>query len=83
MDQENKQPSKDQAQKKDNPLKHVAILMGIGIEMGVIIYLFVMLGKWLDTTYNDGEKMYIIFCTLFGVAASLFIVVKQLNRIHK
>ena len=83
MDQESKQPSKDQGQKKDNPLKHVAILMGIGIEMGVIIYLFVMLGKWLDATYNDGQKMYIIFCTLFGVAASLFIVVKQLNRIHK
>ncbi|MCK8481813.1 hypothetical protein MUY34_14365 [Flavihalobacter algicola] len=42
-----------------------------------------MLGKWLDRTYNDGDKLYIIFCTLFGVAASLFIVVKQLNRIHK
>ncbi len=83
MDQENKQPSKDQGQKKDNPLKHVAILMGIGIEMGVIIYLFVMLGKWLDANYNDGEKLFIILCTLFGVAASLFIVVKQLNRIHK
>ena len=83
MDQENKQPSKDQGQKKDNPLKNVAILTGIGIEMGVIIYLFVMLGKWLDATYNNGDKLYIIFCTLFGVATSLFVVVKQLNRIHK
>ncbi|WP_245977161.1 AtpZ/AtpI family protein [Ichthyenterobacterium magnum] len=51
--------------------------------MGAIIYGFVMLGKWLDNSYNDGEKMYIIICTLLGVAASLFIVVKQLNRIHK
>ncbi|WP_299332691.1 AtpZ/AtpI family protein [uncultured Psychroserpens sp.] len=87
MDQDNKQQShkdrKDQTQKKDNPLKHLAILSGIGIEMGVIIYGFVMLGKWLDKTYNDGDKLYIIFCTLFGVAVSLFVVVKQLNRIHK
>ena len=57
--------------------------MGIGIEMGAIIYGFVMLGKWLDATYNDGGKLYIVICTLFGVSAALFIVVKQLNRIHK
>lgn len=59
------------------------MLSGIGIEMGAIIYAFVMLGKWLDKTYNDGGKGFLVFCTLFGVAASLFIVVKQLNRIHK
>lgn len=83
MDQDNKQPSKNKVQKKDKPLKNAAILMGIGIEMGIIIYLFVMLGKWLDANYNNGEKLFIIFCTLFGVAAALFIVVKQLNRLHK
>ncbi|WP_255361761.1 AtpZ/AtpI family protein [Formosa sp. Hel1_31_208] len=86
MDQQNKQPSNDHdkpTQKKGKQLKNIAILSGIGFEMGAIIYGFVMLGKWLDRTYNDGEKLYIIFCTLFGVAASLFIVIKQLNRIHK
>ncbi|MEY8849428.1 AtpZ/AtpI family protein [Psychroserpens sp. XS_ASV72] len=86
QEQDNNQQSKDQQgnnQKKDNPLKNVAILSGIAIEMGVIIYLFVMLGKWLDSTYNDNEKLYVIFCTLLGVALSLFVVVKQLNRIHK
>ena len=76
--------NKDQDQqppKKDNPLKHLAILSGIGIQMGVIIYLFVLLGKWLDTTYNNGEKLFIIISTLLGVAVSLYVVVKQLNRI--
>ena len=66
---------------KDNPLKHVAILSGIAIQMGVIIYLFVKLGKWLDLNYNDGDKLYIIICTLAGVALSLYVVLKQLNRI--
>lgn len=64
-----------------NPLKHIAILSGIGIQMGVIIYLFVLLGKWLDTSYNEGEKLYIIIFTLLGVAVSLYVVVKQLNSI--
>ena len=68
-------------EKQKNPLKHIAILSGIGIQMGVILYLFVLLGKWLDSNYNEGEKLYIIIFTLLGVAASLYVVVKQLNSI--
>ena len=49
--------------------------------MGVIIYLFVLLGKWLDTNYSEGDKLYVIVFTLLGVAVSLYVVVKQLNRI--
>ncbi|MCF7566797.1 AtpZ/AtpI family protein [Sabulilitoribacter arenilitoris] len=55
--------------------------MGIGMQMGVTIYLFVLLGKWLDTNYNDGEKLYLIIMTLLGVAISLYAVLKQINRI--
>ncbi|NNC49637.1 MAG: AtpZ/AtpI family protein [Flaviramulus sp.] len=68
-------------QKPKKQLKNVAILMGIGLQMGVTIYLFVLLGKWLDNTYNDGEKLYIIIMTLLGVAISLYAVLKQVNRI--
>jgi F0F1-type ATP synthase assembly protein I len=68
-------------EKPKNQLKHIGILSGIGIQMGVIIYLFVLLGKWLDANYNDDEKLYVIIFTLLGVAASLYVVVKQLNRI--
>jgi len=71
------------AQKQKKPLKQAIVLTGIGLQMGVIIYLFVRLGKWLDVTYNNNEKLYVIFCTLFGVAASLYVVVKQLNRINR
>ena len=55
--------------------------MGIGLQMGVTIYLFVLLGRWLDTNYNEGEKLYIIIMTLVGVAISLYAVLKQVNRI--
>jgi len=49
--------------------------------MGVIIYLFVILGKWLDQNYDPEQKLFLILCTLVGVALSLYLVVKQLNRI--
>ena len=68
-------------EKPKNQLKQIGILSGICIQMGVIIYLFVLLGKWLDSNYNEGEKMYIIILTLLGVAVSLYVVVKQLNSI--
>ncbi len=68
-------------EKPKNQLKQIGILSGIGIQMGVIIYLFVLLGKWLDTNYNEGDKLYVIVFTLLGVAVSLYVVVKQLNRI--
>lgn len=68
-------------EKPKNQLKQIGILSGIGIQMGVIIYLFVLLGKWLDTNYSEGDKLYVIVFTLLGVAVSLYVVVKQLNRI--
>ena len=55
--------------------------MGIGLQMGVTIYLFVVLGRWLDANYNEGEKLYVIIMTLLGVAISLYAVLKQVNRI--
>jgi len=68
-------------QKPKKQLKNAAILMGIGLQMGVTIYLFVLLGKWLDTTYNQGGKLFLIIMTLLGVGISLYAVLKQINRI--
>ncbi len=68
-------------QKPKKQLKNAAILSGIGLQMGITIYLFVKLGKWLDVTYNNGEKLYIIIFTLAGVGISIFSLIKLLNRI--
>lgn len=69
--------------KDNNGIKRWAILSGIGIQMGVIIYLFAKAGNWLDNNYNPEEKKYTILLTLIGVAASLFLVLKQTNRLNK
>jgi F0F1-type ATP synthase assembly protein I len=71
----------DNNKKPGKPLKNFAVLSGIAIQMGVTIYLFVMLGKFLDTKFNDGGKLYVIIMTLLGVAISLYAVIKQVNRI--
>jgi F0F1-type ATP synthase assembly protein I len=67
----------------NNGLRRWAVLSAIAIEMGVIIYVFVRAGQWLDVIYNNGNKLYVIVSTLLGVGASLFLVLKQLNRLNK
>lgn len=66
----------------NKPLRNALVLTGVAFQMGATIYLFVLLGKWLDTTYNDGQKLYVIICTLLGVGISLYLVVKQLNKLN-
>lgn len=68
--------------KKPKPLKNAVVLTGIAFQMGATIYLFVWLGKWLDTTYNEGNKLYVIIMTLAGVGTSLYALVKQLNKFN-
>ncbi|MFH4963773.1 AtpZ/AtpI family protein [Gaetbulibacter sp. M235] len=70
-----------ESKKPGKQLKNVAALSGITIQMGVTIYLFVILGKWLDTKFNNGDKLFIIIMTLLGVGISLYAVIKQVNRI--
>ena len=70
------------SKKPNNGIKRWAALSAIAIQMGVIIYLFVQLGKWLDTNYTEGN-LYLIICTLCGVGLSLYGVLKQTNRLNK
>ncbi|MCP4054019.1 MAG: AtpZ/AtpI family protein, partial [Mesoflavibacter sp.] len=46
-------------QKPKKQLKQLAALTGIAIQMGVTIYLFVLLGKWLDSKYTESGKTFL------------------------
>lgn len=70
------------AQKPKKQLKQIAALSGIAIQMGITIYLFVLLGKWLDVNYNPSGKAHLIVCTLVGVTISLYVVLRQVNKLN-
>tara|TARA_B110000503_G_scaffold56449_1_gene90461 strand:- start:12 stop:236 length:225 start_codon:yes stop_codon:yes gene_type:complete len=72
----NKKPQK-------KPLNKAFQLTGITAQMGVTIYLFVMLGEWLDAAYNSNKKGFVIVTTLVGVAVSLYLVLKQTNKLNQ
>lgn len=75
------QPNKKH-QNQGNQLKQIAALSGIAIQMGVTIYLFVLLGKWIDGKVNSDSKIFLIIFTLLGVSISLYAVLKQIKKLN-
>ena len=74
--------SKPPDKKGKNPLRQAAVLSGIAVEMGVIIYLAAQAGLWLDAHYQTEKRLFTAICTIFGVAVSLWVVLKQLKRLN-
>jgi hypothetical protein len=71
---------KDQLLKK-KPLNNFLRFTGAGLQMGLTIYLFNWLGKWLDTTYH---KDYIeTLLTLFAIFTSMYLIIKQVIEVSK
>ena len=68
--------------KQDKPLKNFAVLSGLGVQMGVIIYVLVRIGKWLDAYLNLPKKIFVAIGAITGVALGLYVVLKQLKKIQ-
>lgn len=58
-------------------------LINIPIQMGVIIFVFSFLGKWLDEKYGNSTNTYTKIITLVGVFLALYNVVRQVNQLNK
>ncbi|WP_267740450.1 AtpZ/AtpI family protein [Myroides injenensis] len=58
-------------------------LINIPIQMGVIIYLFHLLGEWLDGKYNLSDGLANKICTLIGVGLALYQVIRQVNQLNR
>ena len=65
---------------KKSQLKNWAIFTGIAFEMGGTIFLCAWAGKELDERYSSGRNWFTIGLVLFGLVASIFVVLKQLKN---
>lgn len=73
--------SKQKSPKKKDVYKNALVLTGIAFEMGIIIYLSVRGGKWLDAHYGNEKNIFTPIATLLGVAISIGLVLQQLKQI--
>lgn len=58
-------------------------LINIPIQMGVIIFGFFYLGKWLDENYPHERIFYYKILVMVGVFLALYNVYRQLNELNK
>ena len=50
--------------------------------MGVIVYVLVRIGKWLDAYSNLPKKIFVAIGAITGVALGIYVVLKQLKKIQ-
>lgn len=55
----------------------------VGIQMGVIIALFTWLGTFLDAKYHSETPWWTIGLSIFGVTASLVLVIREVIKMEK
>ncbi|MEO0045902.1 MAG: hypothetical protein RL705_1093 [Bacteroidota bacterium] len=72
----------------DNPQKKKArnkwlALINIPVQMGVIVFLFAYLGRWLDEKYTNPHRIYVKILTMVGVAIAFYNLNRQLKEINK
>jgi chromate transport protein ChrA len=57
-------------------------LINIPIQMGVIIYLFSLLGNWLDQKYVNKHSLFVKILVIVGVAIAFYNLNRQLKDIN-
>lgn len=69
--------------KRKTQLRKYAQLTGVGLQMGITIYLGAYFGKWLDEYFVTNSKIYTLILTMIAFVVSLISLVTQLKRINK
>ena len=55
----------------------------VGVQMGAVIAIFTWLGTFLDKKQANETPVWTIVLSLFGVAGSLYLVIKEVQRMNK
>lgn len=74
----------DNQNPKKKPYNKWLSLMNIPFQMGIIILLGVLFGKWLDeVVFNKEKQLFVIIFSLLSVFVALYNVIKQVNSLNK
>ncbi len=65
---------------RKSQLKNWAVFTGIAFQMGATIFICAWIGKKLDERYPMEKNWFTIGFVLFGLVASVYVILKQLKR---
>lgn len=58
-------------------------LINIPVQMGIVIFLFAYLGRWLDEKYVNENNIFVKIFVLIGVALAFYNLNRQLKEINE
>lgn len=67
---------------KKQPLNKFVRLSGVGMQMGITIYLAAYFGKKIDAHYGFQKNYVTLILILFGFIGTLFSLMVQLKKIN-
>lgn len=73
----------DEQKKKSSSFSRVARLSGIGMQMAGTIFIFAMIGKWLDEKYPSNKKWFTIGLVLFATVISMYNILRRVNKMNQ
>ena len=73
----------DDKKKQPSSFSRVARLSGIGMQMAGTIFIFAMIGKWLDDKYPSNKKWFTIGLVLFATVLSMYNILRQVNKMNQ
>ena len=73
----------DNQNPKKRPNNKWLLLINIPVQMGIIMFLFSLLGNWLDQKFPNSHNLYVKIITLVGVAIAFYNVNRQLKEINE
>lgn len=77
-----KKEDKNKTPEKNKPLKNWAFFTGLGLQIGVTVYLMAFFGEKLDLKFETSKPYFAFGLVIFGLVASIYSVVKQLNKMN-
>ena len=78
-----KKNNQKRSSKKLTPLNKYARFSGMAVQMGVTIGLGAWGGSKLDEVYQIESKLFTIVLSLLGIAAGLYLVLKEIIKMQK
>ena len=57
-------------------------LSSVGVQMGIIIYLFAQLGKYLDGKYQCEKPWFALSLSMVGVIISMLMIIRMLKKMN-
>ncbi len=66
--------------RKTEGLNQYLKFSGMGLQLGIIITLFALGGRWLDNKYQTETPYFTAGLALFGVCVGIYLMIKQLPK---